>query len=105
MIDNAPVILVTDENGVAVSPNLPCGSYYIKEIKAPLGFVLPKEAILVEVVSDVVSEATVVNVGNDRGIVLPATGGLGVYFAIFAGAIIVILSSTFIITKRRLAKY
>jgi LPXTG-motif cell wall-anchored protein len=67
--------------------------------------VLPKEAILVEVVSDVVSEATVVNVGNDRGIVLPATGGLGVYFAIFAGAIIVILSSTFIITKRRLAKY
>ena len=105
MIDNAPVILVTDENGVAVSPNLPCGSYYIKEIKAPLGFVLPKEAILVEVVSDVVSEATVVNVGNDRGIVLPATGALGVYFAIFAGAIIVILSSTFIITKRRLAKY
>ena len=85
--------------------DLPLGSYYIKEIKAPLGFVLPKEAILVEVVPDVVTEATVVNVGNDRGIVLPATGGLGVYFAIFAGAIIVILSSTFIITKRRLAKY
>lgn len=35
--------VVTDENGKAAVENLPLGSYYVKEVKAPNGFVLNKE--------------------------------------------------------------
>ena len=38
--DTLVTTVVTDENGLAVIENLPLGSYYVKETKAPAGFVL-----------------------------------------------------------------
>ena len=105
MLSDAPVILITDENGAAISPELPCGTYYIKEIKAPTGYVLPKESVEVTVVSGVMSEARITKIGNDRGIILPATGGIGVNPIIIAGVVIAFLSAVFIITKKRLPQY
>lgn len=105
MLDDAPVILVTDDSGTVTSPELPCGTYFIKEIKAPNGYVLPKEAVEVSVESGVMSEATITKIGNDRGIILPATGGIGVNPIIIAGVVIAFLSAVFIITKKRLPQY
>lgn len=38
--DTLVTTMETDENGIAVVENLPLGSYYVKETKAPVGFVL-----------------------------------------------------------------
>lgn len=105
MLDDAPVILVTDDSGTVTSPELPCGTYFIKEIKAPNGYVLPKEAVEVSVESGVMSETTITKIGNDRGILLPATGGIGVNCIIIAGVIITLFSAAFIIAKKRLPQH
>lgn len=42
--DSLVATVTTDENGMAVVENLPLGSYYVKETKAPVGFVLSNQA-------------------------------------------------------------
>ena len=42
--------VTTDENGVATSHELPIGSYYIKELEAPAGYVLDQTPYLADVV-------------------------------------------------------
>ena len=44
--------VVTDENGKAVSDLLPSGIYYIRELKAPEGYLLNEEQIIVEAYGD-----------------------------------------------------
>ena len=39
-----PVVLETGNDGMAQSPTLIAGTYYLKEIKAPTGYLLPTEA-------------------------------------------------------------
>ena len=41
--DTLVTTVVTDENGLAVIENLPLGSYYVKETKAPASFVLSNQ--------------------------------------------------------------
>ncbi|MDO4872630.1 MAG: Cna B-type domain-containing protein, partial [Carnobacterium sp.] len=45
-VENAgkPVVLETGNDGIAQSPTLISGTYYLKEIKAPEGYLLPTEA-------------------------------------------------------------
>ncbi len=102
IIDGAPLILTTDERGSAVSPKLPCGVYYIKETKAPLGYVLPKWALSVTVTIPAVQETAYVYVGNDRGIVLPETGGIGISLFLMVGGSLVMMAALLFVTKRRL---
>lgn len=42
--DGQPVVLETGADGTAQSPQLISGTYYLKEVKAPEGYLLPKEA-------------------------------------------------------------
>mgnify|MGYP003302891352 CR=1 FL=1 len=103
-IDGESIILVTDSNGSATSPELVCGTYYIKETKAPFGYVLPKESSIVTVKADVENEIACAYIGNDRGIVLPATGGIGVNILIILGSLLMLISASFLVIRKRLSE-
>lgn len=102
-VDDTTLTMVTDANGVALSPVLPCGTYFLKEIKAPTGYILPLEAVAVTVQPDVIEEITYVYVGNDRGIHLPETGGIGTTILFVAGGLLCLSALLFLITKKRMA--
>lgn len=104
--DGLPLILITDENGVAVSPTLPCGVYYIKETQAPLGYILPKNnnVTSVTVVPDIYTEKAYVYVSNERGIELPETGGIGKDVFLISGALLSLVSIAFYVTGKRLRR-
>jgi LPXTG-motif cell wall-anchored protein len=103
LVDGEQVILTTDALGQADSPVLPCGTYFLKEIKAPTGYILPLEAVSVTVQPDVIAEITYVYVGNDRGIRLPETGGAGTTILLVAGGLLCLTALLFLITKKRVA--
>lgn len=105
LIDGEPVKLVTDSDGSATSPELTCGTYFIKETKAPLGYVLPKESHVVTVQSSIETEIPCIYVGNDRGIVLPATGGMGVNVMIMVGSLLLLIGAAVFIIKKRITEY
>ena len=100
IVDGEQLVLTTDSEGKVTSPELDIGVYYIKEVKAPLGYVLPKESKSVTVTSMEISETTYVYIGNDRGIKLPETGGTGTYALTFVGFVLCIGAVSFIITKK-----
>ena len=56
MIDNGGKVvseLTTDKNGIAISNPLLVGKYTLKEVQAPVGYMLLKEPIEIHVTSDV----------------------------------------------------
>jgi LPXTG-motif cell wall-anchored protein len=101
-VDGKELVLTTDSEGKAISPELDVGVYYIKETKAPIGYVLPKEAKSVTVISKEIAEETIVYIGNDRGIKLPATGGIGTNIFVLLGCIVCLGSIALIVIKRRI---
>jgi LPXTG-motif cell wall-anchored protein len=104
-VDGQQLTMITDANGTALSPMLPCGIYYIKETKAPAGYILPLEAVSVTVQPDVVEEVTYVYVSNDRGVHLPETGGIGTTTLLVTGGLLCMVALLFLITKKRLAAH
>lgn len=101
LVNGIPLTLTTDINGSAVSPYLPCGTYYIKETKAPSGYVLEEEALTVTVVSDTIQETTYTYVANNRGFVLPETGGTGTTLFYTLGGTLTVLAALILITRKR----
>lgn len=56
VIDNGGKVvseLTTDKNGIAISNPLLVGKYTLKEVQAPVGYMLLKEPIEIHVTSDV----------------------------------------------------
>ena len=51
-IDNKEATFVTDEDGIINVPDMPTGTYYLKEIIAPYGYELSDEVIKVEISAD-----------------------------------------------------
>lgn len=100
LINGEPVILTTDENGLALSPELEVGVYYVKEIKAPAGYIMRHDIIAVNVVSDSVQEYVNVSIGNTHGSQLPETGGIGTLPFILCGITMMALAVFLIVRKR-----
>ena len=74
MINGNLVDLVrTDENGEALSRELPVGDYYIKEVSAAVGYVMDGEERIVRVRE---KETTEIEIGNKKKPAprLPRTG-------------------------------
>lgn len=96
------LVLTTGGDGSVTSPELPCGVYYIKEIKPPSGYVLTEKVFTVTVESKELETVNTCYIGNDRGIWLPETGGVGTtgYFAV-GGALILLAVAIFIFKKRK----
>lgn len=53
--------LTTNANGIAISPELPVGDYYLKELFAPVGYELTNDKISVTVTEDKTIEISVTN--------------------------------------------
>ena len=92
--------LTTDKNGLAVSNPLLVGKYYLKEVQAPVGYMLMKEPIEVNVTGDVsIQKITIENSKNEW--IIPETGGIGTIIFYVIGGILMFITSFFFFRKRK----
>ena len=100
---------VTDNNGSTSFDGLADGTYYLEEIKAPVGYNMLDEAVSVTVnganatVADLSSLTITQKVENSTGSQLPATGGMGTTIFYVLGTILVLGSVILLITKKRMS--
>lgn len=114
-------VAVTDQNGIARFGGLGAGTYYIRETRAPEGYMRLKNAIKVEVEirpSDPAAEGkkpqfsytvtgngvesnavtvdatgkVMITITNTRGFLLPTTGGMGVVPFVIIGVLLLVLA-------------
>ena len=95
-------MLKTDGNGAAESPALPCGVYYLEEIKAPAGYRKTQSVYSVTVVQDITdTPAQTIRISNRTGSLLPETGGIGTAIFTACGFALMLTSLIFIIKKKK----
>ena len=104
-VDGEKLVLTTDENGSAVSPELSCDTYFLVELKAPAGYNLLDEAVSVTVRSSAMTTVTTVEIANQRGSILPETGGEGTKWLLMAGGFMTLIAAIFLVTKKRMGQY
>ncbi|WP_410986991.1 isopeptide-forming domain-containing fimbrial protein [Bacillus shihchuchen] len=106
VIDNGGKVvseLTTDKNGVAISNPLLVGKYMLKEVQAPVGYMLMKEPIEIHVTSDVSTQKIkIVNHKNEW--IIPETGGIGTIVFYGIGGILMFITSFFFFRKRKIMK-
>ena len=105
MVDGEKLVLVTGEDGKAVSPDLTCGTYYLVETKAPRGYNLLEEAVAVTVTPNAMTNVPTVEIENTAGHILPQTGGMGTTMFLMVGGILVLGAFIFLVTRRRMCDY
>lgn len=95
--------VTTGRDGKAVFDKLEPGTYKIIETKAPTGYMLPTEEIIVEIGRGENKEFTIMKIIKNYGLYeLPNSGGPGTYgFTISGVAILAIALLLFINNKRR----
>lgn len=98
-------ILTTDENGYACSEILECGTYFLVETKAPAGYNLLDEAVIVTVSSSEMTTINTVQIANQRGAILPETGAEGTRLLVTIGSILTVSAAVLLITKKRMSIY
>lgn len=101
-VDGATLVLTTDENGTAVSPELPCDTYFLVETKAPAGYNLPEEAFKVTVMSGELTTVSTVEIANTPGNLLPETGGMGTQVFLILGSTLMAAAVVLLVTGRRM---
>jgi len=101
-VNGETLTLITDANGQASSPELLCGTYFLVETKAPAGYNLLEEAVIVTIASGELAEIPVVEIGNVRGNILPETGGMGTTIFTTMGLILVLSAGILFVTRRRM---
>lgn len=103
--------LESSTNGMINIQGLKSGTYYLKETKAPDGYNLLKEPVKIVVEGDdktgqpiirVKDEVvTQVEVKNNKGSILPSTGGMGTTLIYVVGSILVLASGIVLFSKRK----
>ena len=100
------VELVSSNKGLINIEGLKQGTYYLKEIEAPKGYNLLKSSIEIVVREDgkiLVNGEIVekVKVQNNKGSLLPSTGGMGTTLIYVVGSILVLVSGMVLFSKRK----
>lgn len=103
-VDDKKVVLETDANGKAFSPELACGMYFLVETTAPAGYNLLDEAVSVMVASNEMTSTTVVKIANDAGSMLPETGGSGTKLLVGLGSFLTIIAIVLLVCRERMAE-
>lgn len=103
--------LESASNGMININGLQSGTYYLKETKAPDGYNLLKDTIEIVVTGDSQSGKPIikvknnvvekVEVQNNKGSLLPSTGGMGTTLIYVVGSILVLASGIVLFSKRK----
>ncbi len=128
--ENLSATATVDKNGVVRFDGLGAGTYYIKETKAPSGYIKLKNPIKVEVTVNLpesittgdetatfsykisgngISEGTTTvnngiaefDVRNTQGFTLPTTGGMGTYLFTIGGVVLIALAAVLLLVRSR----
>ena len=102
IVSDSSLVLTTGEDGTAASPSLPCGNYLLVEIAAPKGYQPLTEVIPVTVVSDAITTQNITFIPNQRGIILPETGGFGTTWLYIIGGVLAVGAGVLLIVRRRM---
>ncbi|HIY28748.1 MAG TPA: LPXTG cell wall anchor domain-containing protein [Firmicutes bacterium] len=95
--------VLTGDDGFATFDGLDAGTYYLKETKAPEGYVCSNEVVTIEIPDDADADK-IVNVSFANSLI-PHTGGMGTtLFSIVGGALIATAGVVFVISRRRKAR-
>ena len=92
---------ITGEDGLAYFSGLAAGTYYLKETKAPEGYVCSTEVLEIEVPGDNADRDNVIGTrfANSK---IPHTGGMGTtIFSIVGGVLIAMAGTVFVISRRK----
>lgn len=117
--ENAATKYATDANGAARFKGLDIGNYYLKEVKAPDGYntlVKPQEDFIYADAhndgNDIHTNTTLneqnnryevtSQVKNNKGTVLPSTGGIGTTIFYVVGGLLMVGAAILLITKKRM---
>lgn len=99
--EDGQIVLKTDKDGIATSPELKYGLYFLLETKAPLGYIALDEAIAVWVNTESASVSYAVKIPNTSITILPETGGIGTTIFTISGTVIILLGVVLIFRRRR----
>lgn len=100
--DGEELVLKSDKNGSATSPELPCGVYYLQEIKAPAGFHKSKDMFMITAVQNLTdTPPEILKIPNSSSDLLPETGGTGTYIITGTGAALMIIAAALILIKKK----
>lgn len=94
----------TDKNGNLTFDDLESGKYRIVEIKAPAGYALSDEEVIVELPKTngaVVTYEAEVIIENEALYALPSSGGFGIYWYMIAGPILMMVAIAMQYKNRR----
>lgn len=99
--------ITTPASGKIEIEGLEKGTYYLKEITAPAGYNLLKDAVKVEIGENGAlkqngTATEEIAVENNAGATLPETGGVGTTIFYVLGAVLVLAAVVLLVTKRRM---
>ena len=105
VVEGSVVELTSDANGNIMVDGMDAGTYYLKETKAPEGYVCSDkelEIVIAEYAANVLNFAISVNFANSQ---IPHTGGMGTtLFSIVGGALIATAGVIFVISRKKRAR-
>lgn len=95
--------LTTDKNGIAVSNPLLVGKYTLKEVQAPVGYMLLKESIEIDVTQETAIQKIKIE-NHKTEWIIPETGGIGTVIFYVIGGILMFITSFLFFRKRKSVK-
>lgn len=103
---NGNAELTSPESGIIKINGIKDGTYYLKEIEAPKGYNLLRAPITVVVTAkgEIQVDGKTVNrveVQNNKGSLLPSTGGMGTTLIYVVGSILVLASAIVLFSKKK----
>lgn len=112
-------IATTNSDGILTFEGLGTGTYYIKELETKAGYNLLPEPVIVTITGTPAAATCTWNVStnaeyedgmvkvlveNNKGSVLPSTGGIGTTIFYVVGGILVVGAAVLLVTKKRMSE-